>query len=196
MAKNIRLKKIIKEDLIEAEFRYRTTGRASRVYDDFFYKTRKSWSRSRRVISKAEYLKKGANPRFVVTSISKDEVDADLLYEKLYCARGDMENRIKEQQLYLFSDRTSTSQIRSNQIRLYFSSIAYLLVSSLRRLGLKGTPMAKAQCHTIRLKLLKIGAQLNITVRKVWVSLSEGYPYQKIFMKVYRNLVNLPLPAW
>jgi hypothetical protein len=195
-AKNTRLKKIIKEDLIEAEFRYRTTGRASRVYDDFIYKTRKSWSRSRRVISKAEYLKKGANPRFVVTSISKDEVDADFLYEKLYCARGEMENRIKEQQLYLFSDRTSTSQIRSNQIRLYFSSIAYLLVSSLRRLGLKGTRMAKAQCHTIRLKLLKIGAQLNITVRKVWVSLSEGYPYQEIFMKVYRNLINLPLPAW
>jgi len=196
LAKNTRLKEIIKEDLIEAELRYRTTGRASRVYDDFFYKTLKSWSRSRRVISKAEYLKKGANPRFVVTSISKDEVDADHLYEKLYCARGDMENRIKEQQLYLFSDRTSTSQIRSNQIRLYFSSIAYLLVSSLRRLGLKGTQMAKAQCHTIRLKLLKIGAQLNITVRKVWVSLSEGYPYQEIFMKVYRNLVNLPLPVW
>jgi hypothetical protein len=195
LAKNNRLKKIIKEDLVDAEIMYRKTGRASRIYHDFFYKTLKSWSTLRRVVGKAEHLRKGANPRFVVTSIPQDEMDADDLYERLYCARGEMENRIKEQQLYLFADRTSTSKIRSNQIRLYFSSIAYMLVSAFRRFGLKGTQMAKAQCHTIRLKLLKVGAQIQVTVRKVWVSLAEGYPYRDIFMQVYKNLLKLPLPV-
>ena len=191
LAKNNRLKKVISEELIEAQIDFTKTGRASRVYKDFFYQTLKSWSKSRRVVGKAEYLRKGANPRFVVTSISQDEIDADDLYENLYCARGEMENRIKEQQLYLFADRTSTATIRANQIRLYFSSIAYMLMSALRRLGLKGTEMAKSQCHTIRLKLLKIGAQIKITVRNVWISLSEGYPYKDLFNRVHTNLIKV-----
>lgn len=186
LAKNSRLNKIIKEDLVDAEIMYRTTGKASRVYNDFYYETLKSWSKSRKVISKAEFLQKGANPRYVVTSI--EGVDADKLYEKLYCSRGDMENRIKEQQLYLFADRTSTSRIRSNQIRLYFSSVAYMIVNALRRLGLRGTKMAKAQCHTIRLKLLKVGAQIRVTVRKVWISFAEGYPFRDIFSQVFDNI--------
>lgn len=195
LAKNNRLIKMMSEDLVDAEIMYRTTGRPARIYHDFIYQTLQSWNRPRRVIGKAEYLKKGANPRFVVTSLSQEEVDADDLYEKLYCIRGDMENRIKEQQLYLFADRTSTTKIRSNQIRLYFSSVAYLLVNALRRLGLKGTEMAKAQCHTIRLKLLKIGAQIRVTVRNVWVSLAEGYPFRDIFIQVYQSLIKLPQPA-
>src|SRR5208337_3031802 len=157
--------------------------------------TRDSWSRPRRVIAKAEHLEKGANPRFVVTSLSPQETifptpprwGAQSLYEEFYCARGDMENRIKEQMM-LFADRTSTSWMKSNQIRLYFSTVAYLLMQSLRRLGLAGTELAKAQCHTVRLKLLKIGAQIRITVRKIWVSLSTGYPYLELFRQVYRQL--------
>jgi hypothetical protein len=189
LAKNNRLNNILKEKLVEAKILYRKTGRASRVYKDFFYQTLKSWSESRRVIGKAEYLEKGPNPRFVVTSIDREEIEADELYEKHYCARGEMENRIKEQQLYLFADRTSTATIRANQLRLYFSSIAYMLMNALRNLGLKGTEMSKSQCHTIRLKLLKIGAQIRITVRKVWISLSEGYPYADLFKQVYENLI-------
>ncbi len=188
LAKNSRLKKQIKDDLIEAKRGYRTTGRASRVYGDFVYKTLKSWTRSRRVISKAEYLQRGENPRFIVTSIESDSEEAGEIYEKIYCARGDMENRIKEQQLYLFADRTSTAGMRSNQIRLYFSSVAYMVVSALRCFGLKGTRMARAQCHTIRNKLFKIGVQIRVTVRKVWISFSEGYPYRDIFMQVFKNL--------
>jgi len=133
--------------------------------------------------------------RFVVTSLSADKADARTLYEDTYCARVDMENRIKEQQLWLFADCTSCATMRANQLRLWFSSVAYTLMQSLRRLGLKGTKLAKAQCGTIRLKLLKIGAQVRVTVRKVWVSLSESYPYQRLFRQVYENLVRLsPMP--
>lgn len=188
LAKNSRLEKMIHEDMVDAEILYRTRGKASRIYTEFLYQTRTSWSRPRRVIGKAEYLAKGPNPRFVVTSVPEEEIDARTLYEREYCARGDMENRIKEQQLYMFADRTSTSKMRSNQIRLYFSSIAYVLLNALRRLGLKNTQLAKAQCHTIRLKLFKIGAQIRVTVRKVWVSLAEGYPYRDVFLKAYRNI--------
>lgn len=188
LAKNSRLVEIIKEDLVDAEIMHRKTGRASRIYTDFYYQTRESWQRPRRVIGKAEFLSKGANPRFVVTSLSTESTEACDLYEQLYCARGDMENRIKEQQLYLFADRTSTSQMRSNQIRLYFSSMAYVLLSALRRIGLKGTQLAKAQCHTIRLKLLKVGAQIRVTFRKVWLSFAEGYPHRGVFEKVYHNM--------
>jgi hypothetical protein len=140
------------------------------------------------VVAKAEHLDKGANPRFVVTSIEMEQMDAQILYEQLYCGRGEMENRIKEQQLWLFADRTSTGKMRANQLRLYFSSVAYLLMQALRRLGLRGTQMAAAQCHTIRLKLLKVGAQVEVTVRKVWVSLAGGYPYADLFYQVFRNL--------
>jgi hypothetical protein len=163
-----------------------------RIFKEFSYQTHESWSRARRVVAKAEHLEKGANPRFVVTSLQNTEWAAPALYEELYCARGEMENRIKEQ-LMLFSDRTSTAYLRSNQIRLYFSSVAYLLMQALRRLGLQGTELAKAQCTTLRLKLLKIGALIRMTVRKVWVSLAGGYPYQYLFRQVYTQLQTVPL---
>jgi hypothetical protein len=188
LAKNERLKAIIVEELQQAQRLYEETEKAARVYKDFYYETLKSWSRKRRVVAKAEYLDKGSNPRFVVTSIEDQRMDVRAVYENLYCGRGDMENRIKEQQLWLFADRTSAGKIRANQLRLYFSSIAYLLLQALRRLGLKGTKMATAQCNTIRLKLFKIGAQVKISVRKVWISLASGYPYLELFHQIYRNL--------
>jgi hypothetical protein len=195
LAKNQRLKREIATELQQAKTIYEQTHQAARVFKDLRYQTLQSWSRSRRVVGKAEYLDKGENPRFVVTSLSADEVDAPTVYEQRYCARGDMENRIKEQQLWLFADRTSCATMRANQSRLWFSSVAYTLMQALRRLGLKGTKLAKAQCGTIRLKLLKIGAQIRVTVRKVWVSLSESYPYQQLFRQVYENLIGLcPIP--
>jgi hypothetical protein len=169
-------------------FGYISTGQSARVFRDFEYQTLDSWSRPRRVIGKAEQLPAGPNPRFIVTSLAKGEVDARTLYEDVYCARGDMENRIKEQQLALFADRTSAETMRANQLRLWLSSVAYVLMSALRRLGLAGTAWAGAQCDTIRLKLLKIGARVQVTVRKVWLSLSEAYPYQAMFAAVYNNL--------
>jgi hypothetical protein len=193
IAKNERLKASIAEDLAVAEALHEETGRAARVFKDFRYRTLRSWSRERRVVGKAEHLSQGANPRFVVTSLVPEELDARALYEDLYCARGDMENRIKEQQLALFADRTSTATMRANQLRLYFSSIAYVLVHTLRRLGLTGTELAKAQCDTIRLKLLKIGAQIRITTRKVWISLSQSYPYAELFWRIYTRLRAQPL---
>ena len=150
-------------------------GKAARVFKEFAYQTRESWSRARRVVAKAEHLEKGSNLRFVVTSLGAEGWPAQRLYEDLYCAREEMENRIKER-LTLFADRTSTAFLRSNQIRLDFSSAAYGLVEALRRLGLKATDLAQAQCATIRLKLLKIGALIRITVRRVWVSMAGGYP--------------------
>ena len=193
LAKNERLKKEIAEELKQAKELHEQTSQPERIFRDFEYQTLKSWSRSRRVVGKAEYMKKGENPRFVVTSLSTEQFDGQTLYEEQYCARGDMENRIKEQQLYLFADRTSAATMRANQLRLWFSSVAYTLMNALRRLGLKGTKLAKAQCNTIRLKLLKIGAQIKVTVRKVWVSLSESYPYQQLFKQVYENLRRLCL---
>ena len=149
LAKNARLKGLIATPLQHAQARYEATGAPARVFKECRYRTRKSWSRARRVVGKAEHLSKGANPRFVVTSLSPAEYDARALYEDLYCARGDMENRIKEQQLALFADRTSTRELRANQLRLYFSSFAYVLMQALRRLALPGTALAKAQCDTI-----------------------------------------------
>jgi hypothetical protein len=193
IAKNERLKASIAEELTVAEALHEETGRAARVFKDFRYRTLKSWSRERRVVGKAEHLSQGSNPRFVVTSLALEEMDARELYEDLYCARGDMENRIKEQQLALFADRMSTATMRANQLRLYFSSIAYVLLHTLRRVGLAGTKLAKAQCDTIRLKLLKIGAQIRITVRKVWISLSQSYPYNELFWRIYTRLRPQPL---
>jgi len=192
LAKNERLKAQIKKELTKAERQYQETRRAARIFKEFYYKTRKSWSVQRRVVAKAEHLEKGENPRFVVTSLPAEEWSASALYEQLYCARGDMENRIKEQ-LMLFADRTSTAYLRSNQLRLYFSSVAYVLLQMLRHLGLQGTELAKAQCTTIRLKLLKIGALIRISVRKVWVSLAGGYPYVALFRQVHEKLWALPL---
>jgi hypothetical protein len=196
LAKNPRLIGEIEEALELACQEFEQTGRPARNFRDFSYITRKSWSRQRRVIGKAEHLAKGSNPRFIVTSLSVSDYPARDLYEKTYCRRGDMENRIKEQQLALFSDRTSSSTMKANQLRLWFSTAAYLLIHQLRRLGLKGTSMARAQCNTIRLKLLKIGAQIKISVRRILISLATGYPYERIFAQVYRNLIRAgPIPA-
>ncbi len=192
LAKNERLKAEIQTAMTEAEALYRQSGQTARVFHQFQYQTRESWSRARRVVAKAEYMEKGENPRFIVTSLDAEHWPAQPLYEKHYCARGDMENRIKEQ-LMLFSDRTSTAYLRSNQLRLYFSSLAYVLLQMLRRLGLQGTELAKAQCATIRLKLLKIGALIRISVRKVWVSLAGAYPYADLFRQVHAKLSALPL---
>jgi len=193
LAKNARLNRVLGRELHQVQLECERTGQPARAFRDFIYETRKSWSRARRVVGKAEHLPDKSNPRFVVTSLSSEEWDARALYEDLYCARGDMENRIKEQQLYLFADRTSTATMRANQIRLYLSSVAYLLLHALRRLGLKNTPLARAQCHTIRLRLLKIGAQIRVTVRKVWVSLASGSPYADLFARVWANLQAVPL---
>ena len=192
LAKNERLYKEIEAELLQAQQLHNSTAQAARVFKDFVYRTRMSWSRERRVVGKAEYLAKGANPRFVVSSVSSEEKDARTLYEDFYCARGDMENRIKEQQLGLFADRTSTGWMRSNQLRLYFSSFAYILMQRLRQLGLNGTELAQAQCDTIRLKLFKIGAQIAVTVRKVWISFSESYPYLGLFQRVFVQLQESP----
>lgn len=194
LAKNARLKRILGKELHQAKQLFHQTGQAARVYKDFRYRTRKSWSCPRRVIGKAEHLAKGENPRFVVTNLPEDEFDAAAVYENEYCARGDMENRIKEQQLYLFADRTSASTMRANQLRLWFSSVAYVLVNTLREVGLRGTQFERAQCHTIRLKLFKVAAAIRVTVRKVWLSLSSAYPYAETFTRVLDNLHALPLP--
>jgi hypothetical protein len=192
LAKNERLKAEIVREQEEAAAEYRQTGRAARRFQEFSYQTRDSWSRARRVVAKAEHLEKGANPRFVVTSLGREVWEARPLYEELYCARGEMENRIKEQ-LMLFADRTSTAFMRSNQIRLYFSSIAYLLLEALRRLGLKETELAQAQVTTIRLKVLKIGALIRVTVRKVWIALAGGYPYAELWARIWGQLQQLPV---
>jgi hypothetical protein len=192
LAKNSRLIKRIRAEMAQAQKLHQSSHKAARVFKDFRYRTRHSWSCERRVVGKAEYLAKGANPRFIVTSMACEEHDARSLYEDFYCARGDMENRIKEQQLGLFADRTSTASMRSNQLRLYFSSFAYILIQTLRRLGLEGTELAQAQCDTIRLKLFKIGAQIRVTVRKVWVSFSESYPYLQLFQRVFARLEQIP----
>jgi hypothetical protein len=191
--KNSRLKAIIAEEMAQARSQYEATDHAARVFRDFRYQTRTSWSCERRVIGKAEHLAKGENPRFVVTTLSTEEWDARSLYEDLYCARGDMENRIKEQQLALFADRTSTHEMRSNQLRLYFSSFAYVLMQTLRRLGLEGTSMARAQCDTIRLKLFKVGAHIRISVRRVRIAFSESYPYDRLFRQIMQRLQRIPL---
>ena len=193
LAKNNRLKAAIAKQMVEAKEQYEATQQAARVFKDFRYQTLKSWSCERRVVGKAEHLGKGENPRFIVTTLSTNALDARALYEDLYCARGDMENRIKEQQLALFADRTSTHEMRSNQLRLYFSSFAYVLMQTLRRLGLNGTSMAKAQCDTIRLKLFKIGAHIRISVRRVVIAFSESYPYADLFRQILYKLQRIPL---
>ena len=193
LARNARLVRALGTAMCEARSVHRHTGNPARRFRDFTYRTRKSWSRRRRVVGKAEYLSKGENPRFVVTNLSPRKASARRLYEKLYCARGDMENRIKEQQLDLFADRTSTHTMRANQLRLYFSSFAYVLMQALRRLGTAGTELARAQCSTLRLKLFKVGARIRITARRVWLSFSQAYPYAATFAQVRENLRREPL---
>ena len=192
LAKNDRLRWEIDLELELAKAESAATGEAARRFKDFRYQTLKSWSRERRVVGKAENLAKGTNPRFVVTSLSRKEYNGRSLYEDLYCARGEMENRIKEQQMMLFADRTSADDMRANQFRLYFSSIAYVLLSAMRRVGLAGTSFKQAQCSTIRLKLLKVGALVRITVRKIWISFSQSYPYREQFLKILANIRAAP----
>lgn len=194
LAKNKRLNAEIATEMRQAQEQFERVGRAARVFKDFTYQTRTSWSRPRRVVGKAEYLAKGPNPRFVVTSLALEEIDARALYEQRYCARGDMENRIKEQQLCLFADRTSAGTMRANQLRLWFSSVAYVLLVAVREFGLAGTELQSAQCDTIRSKLLKIGARVRITFRKIWLSFSESYPWQRLFRQVLLNLRRIRLP--
>src|SRR4051812_28455045 len=191
LAQNTRLKAMIAAEQEQARVEFERTKEAARGFTDLQYRTLDSWSRERRVVAKAEHLAKGANPRFVVTSLTADGRAAKPLYEEDYCGRGEMENRIKEQQLHLFADRTSAATMRANQVRLFCSSIAYVLLGALRRLGLAGTEMAEAQCQTIRLKLLKVGALVRVTVRKVWVKLSSGCPYADVFRRAHANLSRL-----
>jgi hypothetical protein len=192
LARNQRLRKIIGAEMHEATEQWSQTGKPARVFSEFDYQTKKTakkggWDRQRRVAAKAEHIDGKENPRFVVTSLRSEEWPAQALYEKLYCARGDMENRIKEQ-FSLFADRVSTETMRANQMRLYLSTMAYVLMSGLRRLGLKATELAGAQVSTIRTKLLKIGAQIRVTVRKVWVSMASSYPWQDLYQQVWTNL--------
>jgi hypothetical protein len=193
LAKNRRLLRILGGELHQAKEQFEQTQQPARIFKDFSYRTQKSWSRERRVVGKAEHLRKGANPRFVVTSLPAEAWPAAMLYEQEYCGRGDMENRIKEQQGMLFADRMSCATMRANQVRLYLSTVAYVLLRALREFGLANTDLAAAQCETIRVKLLKIGAVILVTVRKVWVSMSEAYPFQETFRKVWDNLQRWPV---
>ncbi|MBN2585684.1 MAG: IS1380 family transposase [Candidatus Fermentibacteraceae bacterium] len=188
MAKNNRLLKKISAELEEAEKIYDEEGKPCRIFKGFYYMTRNSWSRYRRVIGKAEHLEKGSNPRFVLTSLVMPEYSPEMIYEELYCARGEMENRIKEQQLCLFADRTSTHWLSSNQLRVWLSGIAYILLNAMRSFALKGTEMARARCDSIRLKLFKIGALVRVSVRRVYLTMSSSYPYKTIFEMAYLNL--------
>jgi hypothetical protein len=188
LARNARLVKKLHKRLKTARRQYVKTGQSGRVYKSFGYRTHKTWSRSRRVVGKAEYLRKGPNPRFVVTSFGPQDYDSQSLYETLYCARGDMENRIKEQQLGLFADRTSSHTLRANQLRLWFASMAYVLMQTLRRVGLRGTPLARAQVWTLRERLLKVGAVISVSVRRFCVRLSSHHPLVPIWPKVLQQV--------
>jgi hypothetical protein len=178
LARNKRLAAEIETELAAAAKESAETGKPARRFKEFKWRTQKSWSRSRRVVAKAEVTQGGTNPRFVVTSLSADQHEARELYEDIYCARGEMENRIKECQLDLFADRTSTGTMRANQLRLWFASMAYVLLDALRRVGLGATQFAKATCGTIRLKLLKIGALVTVSVRRVRIAMASAYPWQ------------------
>jgi hypothetical protein len=176
LARTVRLVAEIEAELAVAAADSLETGQPARRFKDFRWTTRDSWSRRRRVVAKAEWTQGEANPRFVVTSLGPERADARTLYEDLYCARGEMENRIKECQLDLFADRTSTATMRANQLRLWFASMAYVLLDGLRRIGLKATRLADATCGTIRLKLLKIGALVRISVRRVKIVMTSSHP--------------------
>ena len=187
LARNKRLQKIIGAQMQQARLLHQSTAKAARVFTGFTYSTRHSWSCARRVVAKAEYLDKGENPRFVVTSLSPKQWPDQALYEKFYCARGEMENRVKEQ-MCLFADRLSTGEMEGNQLRLYFSALAYTLMEALRRLGLEGTEWAQAQVDTIRLKLFKIGAILRTSVRRITLQLNSAYPWKNIFAQAFHAL--------
>jgi Transposase DDE domain group 1 len=188
VARNQRLEKLIDGPLAEAKQQFESTQQPARMFVEFEHKTLKGmWNKDRRVVAKAEHIDGKSNPRFIVTSLDAESWEKQKLYEELYCARGDMENRIKEQ-FVLFADRVSVSTMRGNQLRLYLSVIAYTLMNGLRRLGLQATTMATAQVGTIRLRILKIGASIQVTVRKVWVRMASSYPYQALFSQVLQQL--------
>lgn len=191
LARNARLEKMIEAESETAKLEHERTGQPARCFKELRYQTLDSWTRERRVVAKAEQLPGKSNPRFVVTSFSVEETDARSLYEDVYCARGDMENRIKEQQLDMFADRTSTHTMRANQLRLWFSSLAYTLVVQLRRLGLRGTALAEAQVGTIRTRLIKVGALVRLSVRRIQISLSSVFPLQRLFYQALANLQRL-----
>jgi len=186
LARNTRLTGTIEAELAEAQEESQQTGKPARRFKDFTWSTRKSWSRERRVVAKAEWTKGEANPRFIVTSLATG--DGRHLYEEIYCARGEMENRIKECQIDLFADRTSTGTLAANQLRLWFASMAYVLVEALRRLALQATDLADATCGTIRRKLFKIGALVTISVRRVKFAMASGCPYKDIFATAHNAL--------
>ena len=188
LARNERLVSAIAAELAVAKAESLAQGGPTRRFADFFWRTRDSWSRSRRVVAKAEHLAKGANPRFVVTSLPAAAIDARTLYEEVYCARGDVENRIKEQQLDLFADRTSAATMRANQLRLWFACFAYVLLDALRRIGLRHTQFATSTCGTIRLKLLKIGAQVRTSVRRIKIAMASACPCQAEYHLAYLYL--------
>ena len=190
LARNPRLERMLEPSFEQAEQLCAESGEPERVYADLRYRTVDSWSCERRVVGKAEVTLRGPNPRFVLTSLRAETHGSKEIYENIYCARGEAENRIKEQQLDLFSTRTSGQQMRVNQVRLWISALAYTLLSELRRLGLAGSSMANAWCETIRLKLLKIGARIRITTRRVWVSLTTAHPSEKIFSHCFERLQN------
>ena len=190
LAKNQRLVGEIAAELAAAEEESKATGRPARRFKEFQWATRDSWSCQRRVVAKAEWTKGAANPRFVVTSLGPEDAAPQPLYEEIYCARGDMENRIKECQLDLFADRTSAATMRANQLRLWFASMAYVLLCALRRIALAHTQFAKATCGTIRLKLLKIGALVRSSVRRITFAMASGYPYQRDFALAHAQLTN------
>ena len=196
LARNQRLRRIIGPQMWQATQQWEQTSQPARVFTEFSYQTKKrknkqgkpgGWDRQRRVVAKAEHIDGKENPRYVVTSLSAERWAAQALYEELYCARGEMENRIKEQ-LSLFADRVSSETMRANQIRMYFSAIAYVLVCGLRRLGLKGTEMAEAQVSTIRLRLLKIAARVRVSVRRIYLSMAASYPWGSLFAQVHAQL--------
>jgi hypothetical protein len=197
LARNKRLEGMIATDLelVRAVSREEREGAPTRAFRELRYQTRDSWTRERRVVAKAEWLGDKHNPRFVVTSLSERTHPAQALYEELYCARGDMENRIKEQQLGLFADRTSAHTLRANQLRLWFASVAYVLLNLLRHFGLKGTELERAQAGTIRLKLLKVAALVRVSVRRVVLSLSAAAPVKDLFARIADQLRTVPAPS-
>jgi len=188
LARNPRLVAMIENELAAARSAAEASGEPARRFKEFRWSTLDSWSRDRRVVAKAEWTHGEANPRFVVTSLKSEEAKARRLYEKVYCARGDMENRIKECQLDLYADRTSTQTMRANQLRLWLSSFAYVLVCALRRIALRQTQFARANCATIRLKLLKIGALVRISVRRIKLAMASSFPHQREYRIAHARL--------
>ena len=188
LARNVRLETMVADSLQEAQRQWEQTQQPARVFTEFQHETVSgTWSRKRRVVAKAEHIDGKSNPRFIVTSLPEEAWAARPLYEDLYCARGDMENRIKEQ-FVLFADRVSAASMRANQLRLYLSVMAYSLVCGLRRLGLQATHLANAQVGTIRVRLLKMGAQIRVTVRKIWIQMSSSFPLQTLFRQALQQL--------